>query len=77
MPYSSNAELPDNVKNNLPKHAQDIYREAYNSAEDEYRDPKKRKKGGSQEETAHRVAWNAVKQKYHKDDGEWKSNGSS
>jgi len=32
MPYSNDAELPDSVKDNLPNHAQDIYREAFNSA---------------------------------------------
>lgn len=72
MPYDTNNELPDSVKDHLPKHAQDIYREAFNSAYEEYKDPKKRKKGGSREETAHRVAWNAVKGKYYKgDDGDW------
>ncbi|MFW5966455.1 MAG: ChaB family protein [Persicimonas sp.] len=72
MPYRSNAELPDNVKDNLPKHAQDIYRKAFNSAEDEYRDPDKRRGDASLEETAHKVAWNAVKTKYEKKNGEWK-----
>jgi len=32
MPYPSNSDLPESVQNVLPKHAQDIYREAYNSA---------------------------------------------
>lgn len=27
MPYRTDAELPDSVKDNLPAHAQDIYRE--------------------------------------------------
>lgn len=30
MPYPKVAELPDPVKNNLPHHAQEIYKEAYN-----------------------------------------------
>lgn len=77
MPYHSNAELPDSVKDNLPKHAQDIYREAFNSALDQYSDPEERRGDKSQEETAHQVAWNAVKQKYHKENGSWKSNGSN
>ena len=42
MPYRSNQELPDSVKNSLPSHAQDIYREAFDSAWDEYQDPAKR-----------------------------------
>ncbi len=72
MPYHSKAELPDNVKNNLPQGAQTIYKEAYNSAEETYKDPEKRRGGASKEESAHRVAWNAVKKKYEKKNGEWK-----
>jgi cation transport regulator len=72
MPYASRSDLPENVTNVLPAHAQDIYKEAFNSAWDEYKDPDDRKKGGSREETAHRVAWSAVKQKYEKgDDDKW------
>jgi len=36
MPYKQITQLPDSVKNNLPKHAQEIYKEAFNSAEDQY-----------------------------------------
>ncbi|HZD51581.1 MAG TPA: ChaB family protein [Woeseiaceae bacterium] len=72
MPYHSNAELPDNVKDNLPKHAQEIYREAFNNAWDQYKDPVERRGNASREETAHRVAWAAVKAKYGKSDGDWK-----
>ncbi len=32
MPYESIKELPDSVRNNLPKHAQETYTSAYNSA---------------------------------------------
>ncbi|CCK02888.1 Cation transport regulator chaB [Cronobacter sakazakii 701] len=38
MPYSSRTDLPDNVRNVLPAHAQDIYKEAFNSAWDQYKD---------------------------------------
>lgn len=38
MPYDKLSELPDSVKDNLPKHAEEIYRAAYNSAWDEYAD---------------------------------------
>jgi cation transport regulator len=34
MPYDNLTDLPDSVKNNLPKHAQEIYKEAFNSAEE-------------------------------------------
>ncbi len=52
MPYKMITQLPDSVKNNLPKHAQEIYKEAFNSAEEQY----------GEEDRAHRVAWSAVEQ---------------
>jgi cation transport regulator len=72
MPYRSNGELPDSVKESLPSHAQDIYREAFNSAWDEYKTPEERRGGASREEVAHKVAWAAVKQSYEKEGGEWR-----
>ncbi|CNL08009.1 ChaB family protein [Yersinia kristensenii] len=74
MPYKSNATLPDNVKNVLPAYAQDIYRAAFNNAWEEYKDSKLRQEDNSREETAHKVAWGAVKQSYRKgpeESGEW------
>ena len=71
MPYRRNAELPDAVKKSLPKEAQDIYREAFNHAWDQYADPRKRKGGASREETAHKVAWSAVKKSYGKRGDRW------
>lgn len=55
--------MPDSVRNNLPKHAQEIYQAAYKSAEEQY----------DAEDRRHRVAWSAVKEKYEKDEesGEW------
>lgn len=70
MPYSSIEDLPDSVRDNLPKHAQQIYKEAFNSAWDAYKDPDQRRGDASREETAHRVAWAAVKQKYEKGEDE-------
>ncbi len=62
MPYEELDDLPDSVKRNLPKHAREIYRAAYNSAEEQY----------GEEDRAHRVAWSAVEQKYEKNEnGEW------
>jgi cation transport regulator len=72
MPYDKLSELPDGVKDNLPKHAQEIYKEAFNNAWDQYEDPKDRKGDASREEVSHRVAWSAVKQKYEKNsNGNW------
>lgn len=35
MPYDKRADLPDSVNDNLPAHAQDVYKEAFNSAWDD------------------------------------------
>jgi cation transport regulator len=73
MPYERVSDLPNSVRDNLPKHAQEIYRAAFNSAWDQYDKPEERREGRSREETAHAVAWSAVEQKYRKDpaSGEW------
>ncbi len=72
MPYSSNSELPENVTNVLPAHAQDIFRKAFNNAYDEYDQPEERRGGLSREDTARRVAWAAVKRTYEKgEDDKW------
>jgi len=71
MPYMTVAELPEPVRKNLPAHAQEIYMDAFNHAWNEYADPGKRRKGTSQEETAHRVAWAAVKKLYEKVGDRW------
>ncbi len=72
MPYHSNADLPDRVRDHLPEQAQDIYREAFNSAWEQYKDPGERKEDASREETAHKVAWAAVKHQYEKVGEAWK-----
>jgi len=73
MPYEQISDLPDSVRDNLPKHAQEIYRAAFNSAWEQYDQPGERRGGRSREETAHAVAWSAVEQKYKKDlqTGKW------
>ena len=55
-PYARNSELPAPVKNALPAAAQTIYRKAFNTALKEC----------GNEETARKVAWAAVKNKYKK-----------
>jgi cation transport regulator len=66
MPYNDLNDLPKTVREHLPKHAQEIYRAAFNSAWNEY---------AQDEEQAHRVAWGAVKHKYEKAEfsGQWKA----
>ncbi|MGO9545252.1 MAG: ChaB family protein [Rhodomicrobium sp.] len=65
MPYDSNQDLPPSVRNRLPPHAQDIYREAFNHAYPAHWDDPRR------EEAAHRIAWGAVKRSYVKLGDEW------
>lgn len=62
MPYDTLQDLPDSVRSHLPKHAQEIFRAAFNQASTEY----------DSEERAFRVAWAAVKRDYEKgEDGDW------
>jgi len=65
MPYSSSADLPPSIRNHLPKHAQDIYRAAFNASFASHaHDPRR-------EEIAHRTAWAAVKKSYVKSGDRW------
>lgn len=65
MPYKTNNELPDAIKSALPNDAQDIFRNAFNSAFDGVAE--------GDETRALQVAWAAVKNAgYNKiEDGKW------
>ncbi len=71
MPYDTIEELPSQVRSNLPEQAQDIFKEAFNHAWQQYQDEEKRKGNDSLEVVANKVAWSAVKKKYKKKNGEW------
>ncbi len=72
MPYKNSSELPDNVKNVLPEHAQHIFLEAFNSAYEQYDQPEERRGDDSREDVARKVAWAAVKKSYEKgSDDKW------
>lgn len=72
MPYKNISELPKQVSDNLPKHAQEIWKEAFNSAYEDYQNPEKRRDKDDDPETiAVKVAWSAVKNKYEKEGGQW------
>jgi len=62
VPYAVNDDLPPSVRNHLPPHAQDIYREAFNHAWLLH---------PTDEATPHRIAWAAVKRSYRKADDAW------
>jgi cation transport regulator len=67
MPYHSNEQLPESVRDHLPPHAQDIYRESFNTAHEQYKE----------EEAAHKIAWSAVKRSFEKNaKGQWIKTGS-
>jgi cation transport regulator len=74
VPYKSLKDLPNSVRDNVPRHAQEIYLAAFNSAWEQYDQAEERRGGASREETAHRVAWAAVKESYEKDEstGKWR-----
>jgi cation transport regulator len=62
MPYQRPSDLPPQVKDHLPEHAQHIFLAAFNHASEEY----------GEEERAFRVAWSAVERDYEKGtDGRW------
>ena len=65
MPYRTNADLPFPVRNHLPQHAQDIYREAFSHAFASHSGEARL------EEIAQRTAWAAVKRSYVKMGDDW------
>jgi len=72
LAYATLSELPKRVQDTLPDHAQEIYKEAFNSTWDQYEDPEARYDDIDREEVAHREAWSAVKKNYYKGgDGRW------
>ena len=64
MTYQQLENLPQDVKDNLPKHGQQLFMAAYNAVSD----------NGMNEENATKVAWDSVKNSYKQDkDGNWVS----
>lgn len=66
MPYASNKDLPDAVKNTLPEAAQTVYRNAFNSSLAKDKD----------EELAAKVGWTAVKNGWTKKGDNWIKNNT-
>jgi cation transport regulator len=71
MPYRTNDDLPVPVRQHLPEHAQDIYREAFNHA---YR---AHAGEADRERRAHMIAWAAVKRSYEKAGDQWVPRGEA
>ena len=70
MPYRINDDLPPSVRNHLPAHAQDIYREAFNHAYAAHASEADREK------RAHMIAWAAVTRTYVKAGDMWVARGA-
>jgi len=65
MPYLTTDDLPYSIRGHLPVHAQEIFLAAFNNAWRAHgHDP-------DIEAIAHRIAWAAVKRRYHKSGDEW------
>jgi cation transport regulator len=62
MPYNKADELPQELQQQLPQEAQQIFIAAFNAAQ----------KDGLSEEGAHDIAWNSVRNQYAEgQDGKW------
>lgn len=78
MPYKSITELPPGIKDNLPKDAQRIWREVFNTTLDSCKS-----KGGSTKTCdtyARTISWTAIKNAGYKKDpksGKWKKQQKS
>lgn len=68
MTFQQLEDLPSEVSDKLPKHAQQLFMAAYNAASD----------NGMSEENATKVAWSSVKNSYTEDQaGNWISKENS
>lgn len=77
MPYNNVSELPGQIPKHLPTRARHIFQKAFNTACEEFQKPSKRRDGSSIEQTAYKIAWNAVKAKYARGkNGFWKERAS-
>ncbi len=63
MPYSSIQQLPDLVKDSLPKEAQEIFKRAFNHSYEKY--------SATDEIICFKIAWAAVKRMYEKQGDQW------
>ncbi|MBE9005167.1 ChaB family protein [Fortiea sp. LEGE XX443] len=62
MAYNKIEELPQDIQEKLPQHAQQIFFAAFNAAQSD----------GLSEEGANNVAWNSVRNEYEQGkNGEW------
>jgi cation transport regulator len=66
MAYQNIDELPPEVKEGLPRHAQQLFMAGCNAAQSD----------GMSEEDARQVGWNSVRNQFEKgEDGKWHAKG--
>ena len=70
MPYTTTSDLPPATRR-LPSHAREIFLAAFNNAWQSYAD----RGAPKQEEIAFRVAWAAIRKRYHKQGDTWVPKG--
>jgi cation transport regulator len=77
MRYASNEDLSPTVRGILPTDAQDLYRETYNQAWDDYDEASQ--EDMSRHDMAHRQAWMAVERAFVRDpnSGIWRARGQT
>lgn len=67
-PYHTIEDLPDEIRDDLPRHAQELYLQAYNEAWRDYDAHKNTRIKTTREAVAHRVALWAVQNVYDRDE---------
>lgn len=73
MSYSTVTELPKAIRDELPEHAQEIYRAAYNLTIEEHRAADHDQDEHELQEMADQAAWQRVQMEYDRDDtGKWR-----
>ncbi|MFC7044968.1 ChaB family protein [Halobacteriaceae archaeon GCM10025711] len=71
MRYESSNELPELVKDSLPRSAQETYLRSFNKSWAEYQPPSARRVDETREQTAHRYAWDIVTERYGLESDSW------
>lgn len=68
MPYTSNEDLPDQIKDNLPVKGQTLFRKVFNNAWEQY----KHLKENVREARCFSTAWSVIKKHFSKNEsGKW------
>jgi cation transport regulator len=73
MTYNTVKELPKDIRERLPEHAQEIYCAAYNLTVEEHLASHHNHDENELQDMADQAAWQRVQMEYHQDDtGNWR-----